>query len=83
MKSKQYSKLVLNSFLNINKKEQIVSLEQDYKTPVPYMSTIVQLRGSIPLFWSQSTAALNPRPNITLYNMDPLYESTEKHFKVF
>ena len=41
----------------------------------------MQLRGSIPLFWGQGTSALNPRPNIQLYNIDPLYEATRKHFE--
>lgn len=46
------------------------------------LSSVVQLRGSIPLFWGQDALTLNPRPNIMLQNTDPLYEATAKHFSV-
>lgn len=32
------------------------------------------------MFWGQATSALNPRPSIQLYNIDPLYDATRKHF---
>ena len=43
----------------------------------------IQVRGSIPLFWSQDSSFRNPRPNIVLYNNDPLYCATAHHFKVW
>eukprot|EP00210_Caulerpa_lentillifera_P003675 g3508.t1 len=61
--------------------EQILSLHQKSHSGIPSLSSMVQLRGSIPLFWSQGTSTLNPKPGILLYNMDPLYTATAKHFE--
>eukprot|EP00210_Caulerpa_lentillifera_P008438 g8050.t1 len=61
--------------------EQIISLHHRRQSGIPSLSSMVQLRGSIPLFWGQGTSALNPRPDIVLYNMDPLYAATAKHFE--
>jgi hypothetical protein len=33
-----------------------------------------QVRGSVPLFWSQQTTALSPKPDILLQQFDPVYE---------
>ncbi|QDZ25839.1 phosphoinositide phosphatase SAC1 [Chloropicon primus] len=44
-------------------------------------SSIVQLRGSIPLYWSQETStSLNPRPEIRIRRYDPSYSATKQHF---
>jgi hypothetical protein len=45
-------------------------------------SSLVQTRGSIPLYWSQtiSTKVVDTKPDIVLGKFDPLYFSTEKHF---
>lgn len=45
------------------------------------MSSVVQIRGSIPLFWSQETSRLNIKPNIILSKEDHSYEATRRHFK--
>ncbi|TVU28894.1 hypothetical protein EJB05_20431 [Eragrostis curvula] len=45
------------------------------------VSSIVQNRGSIPLFWSQETSKLNIKPNIILHEMDNNYEATRLHFE--
>jgi len=44
-------------------------------------TSFVQLRASIPLFWSQPSAGLNPKPDVCLYNTDPLYHTTALHFR--
>jgi len=43
-------------------------------------SSLVQLRGSIPLYWSH-TNTLSPQPGIVLEDDDPNYEATIKHFQ--
>ncbi|KAK9131506.1 hypothetical protein Sjap_011993 [Stephania japonica] len=45
------------------------------------LSSIVQNRGSIPLFWSQETSRLNIKPNIILSKKDQNYEATRLHFQ--
>jgi phosphatidylinositol 3,5-bisphosphate 5-phosphatase len=53
----------------------------------PNLSSVVQVRGSVPLFWSQTwdsstaaaTAALRPSIRM-LHHLDPLYTATRKHF---
>ncbi len=41
---------------------------------------VLQVRGSIPLFWAQSNEAGRLKPEITLQRFDPLYAATRKHF---
>ena len=43
---------------------------------------ITQVRGSIPLFWTQEHAQRRLKPAIALQRFDPLYESTRLHFQV-
>jgi len=58
--------------------EQIVF----YDTPGPkQISSVVQNRGSIPLFWSQETSKLNIKPDIILHEKDNSYEATRLHFE--
>ncbi|WVZ73391.1 hypothetical protein U9M48_021702 [Paspalum notatum var. saurae] len=45
------------------------------------ISSVVQNRGSIPLFWSQETSKLNLKPNIILHERDNYYEGTKLHFE--
>ncbi|XP_074560665.1 phosphatidylinositol-3-phosphatase SAC1 isoform X3 [Curcuma longa] len=45
------------------------------------MSSVVQMRGSIPLFWSQEASRFSPKPDIVLQRYDPTYESTKLHFE--
>ncbi|XP_051131113.1 phosphoinositide phosphatase SAC3-like isoform X2 [Andrographis paniculata] len=44
-------------------------------------SSVVQNRGSIPLFWSQETSRLNLKPDIILSRRDQAYEATRLHFE--
>ena len=42
----------------------------------------VQVRGSIPLYWSQQQQGSRlSKPNILLQTFDPLYTSTRSHFQ--
>ncbi|MBA0756909.1 hypothetical protein Gotri_020046 [Gossypium trilobum] len=45
------------------------------------ITSIVQNRGSIPLFWSQETSRLNLKPDIILSKKDQSYEATRLHFE--
>jgi hypothetical protein len=35
---------------------------------------LLQVRGSVPLFWSQQATPLSPKPDILLQQFDPVYE---------
>lgn len=45
------------------------------------IASVVQHRGSIPLFWSQQPSRLNLKPAIILSKKDPQFEATNLHFK--
>ncbi|KAL5211670.1 hypothetical protein ABZP36_022517 [Zizania latifolia] len=45
------------------------------------VSSVVQNRGSIPLFWSQETSKMNIKPDIILHQKDENYEGTKLHFE--
>ncbi|KAH7679991.1 SAC domain-containing protein [Dioscorea alata] len=60
--------------------EQIVF--EDIPEEVPtQITSVVQNRGSIPLFWSQETSRLNLKPDIVLQKKDDNYEATRLHFE--
>ncbi|KAG2662060.1 hypothetical protein PVAP13_1KG521340 [Panicum virgatum] len=71
----------------VNEKGRVandVETEQIVYEAVPgpsEVSSVVQNRGSIPLFWSQETSKLNLKPNIILHEMDDDYEATKLHFE--
>jgi hypothetical protein len=46
----------------------------DWSTGQPLWSSVVQLRGSVPLFWSQQATTLSPKPDILLQQFDPAFE---------
>ncbi|XP_021749994.1 phosphoinositide phosphatase SAC3-like [Chenopodium quinoa] len=60
--------------------EQIVFEDVAEGLPVR-ISSVVQNRGSIPLFWSQETSRLNIKPDIILSKKDQNYEATRLHFE--
>ncbi|ESQ48566.1 hypothetical protein EUTSA_v10020086mg [Eutrema salsugineum] len=60
--------------------EQIVFEDAQDGNPVR-ISSVVQNRGSIPLFWSQETSRLNIKPDIILSAKDPNFEATRLHFE--
>ncbi|XAR51117.1 hypothetical protein NMG60_11005660 [Bertholletia excelsa] len=60
--------------------EQLVFEDVPEGCPVQ-ISSVVQNRGSIPLFWSQETSRLNLKPDIILSKRDQNYEATRLHFE--
>ncbi|KAG9144517.1 hypothetical protein Leryth_010735 [Lithospermum erythrorhizon] len=60
--------------------EQIV-LDEEAGSSKGKMTSVVQMRGSIPLFWSQEASKFSPKPDIILQRYDPTYESTKLHFE--
>ncbi|KAJ6757892.1 POLYPHOSPHOINOSITIDE PHOSPHATASE [Salix koriyanagi] len=60
--------------------EQIV-LDEDAGCCKGKMSSVVQMRGSIPLFWSQEASRFSPKPDIILQRYDPTYQATKLHFE--
>ncbi|MBA0774827.1 hypothetical protein Gotri_010008 [Gossypium trilobum] len=60
--------------------EQIV-FEDVHEGCPTQISSVVQNRGSIPLFWSQETSRLNLKPDIILSKKDRNYEATRLHFE--
>ncbi|XP_078429542.1 phosphoinositide phosphatase SAC2-like isoform X2 [Wolffia australiana] len=59
--------------------EQIMS-EESLGQPPGKISSVVQHRGSIPLYWSQENTWLNPKPSIILHRKEQGYEATRLHF---
>lgn len=60
--------------------EQIVFENVSEGCPMQ-ISSVVQNRGSIPLFWSQETSRLNLKPDIVLSKRDQNYKATRLHFE--
>ncbi|WOL18777.1 phosphoinositide phosphatase SAC1 [Canna indica] len=60
--------------------EQII-LDDEAGSRSGKMSSVVQMRGSIPLFWSQEASRFSPKPDIVLQRYDPTYQSTKLHFE--
>jgi hypothetical protein len=44
-------------------------------------SSYLQVRGSIPTFWTQETSLTLPKPPIELNRVDPTYTATQSHFE--
>ncbi|CAK8567459.1 unnamed protein product [Lathyrus sativus] len=59
--------------------EQIVFADASDGSPMQ-ISSVVQVRGSIPLFWSQESSPLNLKPDIILSHKDAMFEATRLHF---
>ncbi|XP_074330221.1 phosphoinositide phosphatase SAC2-like [Apium graveolens] len=59
--------------------EQIVI--KDVPDGCACISSVVQHRGSIPLFWSQHTSRFNMKPDIILSKKDAEYQATKLHFE--
>lgn len=57
--------------------EQIVHEESVYEGT---FSSYVQVRGSIPIYWTQETSVTVPKPPIVLSRIDSTYDATQKHF---
>ena len=64
--------------------EQIVEADGGYASGGAtrrLVSAHVQVRGSIPLHWSQEASALSPKPDIVLHRNDPLFVATGLHMR--
>lgn len=44
-------------------------------------SSYIQVRGSIPTFWTQESSVTMPKPPIELNRVDPTYTATQLHFE--
>lgn len=61
--------------------EQIIHIENTLNSSLGYRYTsFVQLRGSIPLFWTQKGTKTDPIPQVRPGPADPDYTATAKHF---
>ena len=59
--------------------EQI--LHDDSKAPPGTFCSFLQVRGSIPTFWTQESSVTMPKPPIELNRVDPTYTATRSHFE--
>ncbi|KAI0086625.1 SacI homology domain-containing protein [Irpex rosettiformis] len=50
------------------------------RRPCPHYTSYVTYRGSIPIYWTQETASMVPKPPIEIPVMDPFYTAASKHF---
>ncbi|SCZ96130.1 BZ3501_MvSof-1269-A2-R1_Chr1-3g01972 [Microbotryum saponariae] len=50
------------------------------RRPNPRFTSFVQVRGSIPLFWSQESINMSPKPPIELTIVDPYFTAAALHF---
>lgn len=57
--------------------EQII---HDETTTEGVFSSYLQIRGSIPTFWTQESSVTMPKPPIVLNRVDPTYQATQAHF---
>lgn len=46
-----------------------------------HMSSYVQIRGSIPLFWAQENTFAVPKPDIVVYRSDPFLDAAIQHMQ--
>ncbi|KIJ60428.1 hypothetical protein HYDPIDRAFT_98752 [Hydnomerulius pinastri MD-312] len=50
------------------------------RRPSPQYTSYVQYRGSIPIYWTQDTTTMSPRPPIEINVIDPFYTAASRHF---
>lgn len=50
------------------------------RRPSPKYTSYVQYRGSIPVYWTQDTTSMSPRPPIEISVVDPFYTAASLHF---
>ena len=61
--------------------EQIVHDETMPDVAVESFSSFLQVRGSIPTYWTQESSVTMPKPPIVLNRVDPTYQATQAHFE--
>ena len=57
-----------------------VEVEQIVEVEGVAISSFVQMRGSIPTYWTQDTSAVTPKPPIKRFRSDPTFLATRIHF---
>ncbi|KAJ7221717.1 polyphosphoinositide phosphatase [Mycena pura] len=57
-----------------------VGSEYQDRRPSPNYTSYVQYRGSIPVYWTQETNSMSPRPPIEISVVDPFYTAAARHF---
>ncbi|PPQ73912.1 hypothetical protein CVT26_006660 [Gymnopilus dilepis] len=50
------------------------------RRPSPNYTSYVQYRGSIPIYWTQETNSMSPKPPIEISVVDPFYTAASRHF---
>lgn len=45
------------------------------------MTSFLQIRGSVPIFWQQDHTGMKTKPPIMLAKSDPFYSSAALHFE--
>ncbi|TFK48341.1 hypothetical protein OE88DRAFT_1634941 [Heliocybe sulcata] len=50
------------------------------RKPNPHYTSFVQYRGSIPLYWTQDTSGMTPKPPIEIPVVDPFFTAAARHF---
>lgn len=60
----------------------VTSLNSSKREPLknPNYTSFVQHRGSIPLYWTQDSSGVTPKPGIDLNLVDPFYATAAMHF---
>lgn len=48
--------------------------------PSPHFTSYVMMRGSIPVYWTQDTTNMSPRPPIEISVVDPYFAPATRHF---
>ncbi|CAK5279425.1 unnamed protein product [Mycena citricolor] len=54
--------------------------EHEDRRPSPNYTSYVQYRGSIPVYWTQETNSMSPRPPIEISVVDPFFTAAARHF---
>ncbi|KAF8901184.1 SacI homology domain-containing protein [Gymnopilus junonius] len=54
--------------------------EHRTRRPSPNYTSYVQYRGSIPIYWTQETNSMSPKPPIEISVIDPFYTAASRHF---
>ncbi|OJA07738.1 hypothetical protein AZE42_08440 [Rhizopogon vesiculosus] len=56
------------------------SVGERQRRPSPHYTSYVQYRGSIPIYWTQETTSMTPRPPIEISVVDPFFVAASRHF---
>ncbi|TDL16362.1 hypothetical protein BD410DRAFT_816753 [Rickenella mellea] len=51
------------------------------RAPSPNYTSYVQYRGSIPIYWTQETNGMTPKPPIDISVVDPFFTPASRHFE--